>query len=102
MAAQRSQPIIAEQVHRMTFAISGATYTEDNEKRLYEAIRDDKHGGYSEAMEFVAAWCNHTGFKWGSISIAGIHHHKHGNNGEYGGHYCITALITDRIEEESQ
>ena len=92
MVAQRSQPIITEQVTRMTFAIMGTSYTPDCEKRLYEALGGDKWEANHAASDFIVAWCNHTGFKWGSISIANIVHYPHGNDG---GHYCITALVTE-------
>jgi hypothetical protein len=96
MAAERTQPIITDQVHRMTFAVMGDYYTADCEKQMYNLLSGESFAANNAASDFVVAWCNRTGFKWGSISIASISHYKHGNEG---GHYCITALISERVSD---
>ena len=92
--AQRTQPIISEQVHRMTFAVMGTDYTAECEKQLYNALSGERFEAFNAAGDFVVAWCKHTGFKWGSVSIASLDHYSHGNGG---GHYCITALIGEHV-----
>lgn len=98
MVAQRAQPIITRQVHKMTFAIMGTDYTAECEKRLYDTLSGDEFYARSAAGDFVVAWCKQTGFNWGSVEIVRIDHYPHGNSG---GHYCITALVEERVKEEA-
>lgn len=96
--ASSAQPIITKKVQCLTFAIMGTSYTAEPERRLYDKLGGDKFYAQIAAGDFVVAWCNYNGIKWGCVNVIKIDHYSHG---EYGGHYCITALIEDRINEES-
>lgn len=96
MTAQYSQPIIARQVHEMTFTVSGDRHDPEHERTLYDKLNSPKFQAYLAANDFVVAWCKINGGwgnKWGRVRILDIIHYQHGSGG--GGHYCIIALLEE-------
>ena len=91
--ASYSQPIIEKQVRQLTFAVGNYGFESEAERNLYNKLSGDKFYASTAASDFVVAWCNYNNVKWGCVSISSVEH--------YGRHYCITALIEERAEEEN-
>lgn len=82
---------------KIEFAIDGYKWTDDEQKAIYNALRDTGRRS-SYIMELTAAYCNANGLKWTGIDTPAAQHYS---NSDGGGHFIISAYITTRIDFES-
>lgn len=77
------------------FCIENYTHSNDKEKAIYKALRDESRRHFY-ISELVTAYCEANGLKWASIGETKAEHYSNGN----GGHFIISAYITPRTDYE--
>lgn len=71
----------------------------ETEKKIYDGLKREESW---LASDLVASYCDNHEIRWGVIEGLKIRHYDHGNNGESGGHFIITAYIGKRADSEKE
>lgn len=85
-----------EEYKEITLVVDGSRWGgNETEKKVYEGL---KRGESWLGSDLVASYCDNNGIRWGIIKGLKIQHYEHGKNGEYGGHFVVTAYVGRREE----
>jgi|GEM_PF-2221272 len=81
---------------KITLVVDGSKWnTNETERKVYNGL---KRGENQLASDLVASYCDNHGIRWGTIGGLHISYYEHGNKGENGGHFIITAYIGKRVD----